>query len=102
MLMREYDRIEDERGWIQDLVISHDGSHGITRIFTKVGAVRGNHTHAQTRQFIHVLSGELRGGTRPTTGGAEQRATISETILRPGDTWCDLPTVSHAWEALED
>jgi quercetin dioxygenase-like cupin family protein len=82
-------RHEDERGVIQDLLTEQ--IDGVTEIFSRAGAVRGNHTHNRTRQWTYVVSGKLR-----TVLGA------AESIRGPGDFFLEPPGIPHAWEALED
>lgn len=86
------DRFEDERGVIQDLLGPVDS---ITTIFTKQGAIRGNHVHAETDQWTYVVSGLLKvvqGDERPRLIGP---GSATRMILEPRG-------VPHAWEALQD
>lgn len=88
------DRFEDARGVIQDILA--DGPlDAVTRIFTRAGAVRGNHYHAETIQWCYVLSGKLLVATRPPAG-------IAHHVYGPGELACEEPGVAHAWKALED
>jgi quercetin dioxygenase-like cupin family protein len=79
---------EDERGTIQDVLTEPIDS--VTRIFTKKGAVRGNHVHKHTAQWTYVLSGKL------FVVGTTAR------IVEPGEMVVDGPGVPHAWKAFED
>ncbi len=67
----------------------------VTYIFTKCGAVRGNHTHYQTTQWTWVLSGKLLIVTENELGKQ------THTYL-PGQMAKEDPGVSHAWRALLD
>ena len=92
------DRFEDERGVIQDLFGPVDA---VTRITSVKGAIRGNHFHKATTQWTYVMSGLLRvvtegSGHSGADGPRESRD------YAPGEIACELPGVSHAWEALED
>ena len=87
------DRFEDARGVIQDILPGP--IDGVTHIFTKAGAVRGNHVHRETTQWAYVLSGRLLAVTE--TGGFVHRDEYG-----PGELACDEPGVPHAWKALED
>ena len=92
--MPDLGRFEDERGTIQDLLTEPLDS--VTEIFTKAGAVRGNHTHSETVQWTYLVSGSMRAAER--VPGHEP----STRVFGPGDLICDRPGVAHAWEALED
>jgi quercetin dioxygenase-like cupin family protein len=86
------DRFEDERGVIQDLLGPVDA---VTEIFTRKGAVRGNHIHRKTTQWTYVVSGCLRMAFE-----AEGRPFFHE--AGPGQLVCEAPGVPHAWQALEN
>ena len=86
------DRFEDGRGVIQDLLGPVDA---VTEIFTRKGAVRGNHIHARTTQWAYVVSGRLMVVTQ-TIAGRQQHVYV------PGEMACELPGVAHAWKALAD
>ena len=88
------DRFEDDRGVIQDLLT--EALTSVTEIFTRAGAVRGNHTHYQTIQWTYVVSGQLRVVTRDPSGNMRDRT------FGPGDMACERPGVAHAWQARED
>jgi quercetin dioxygenase-like cupin family protein/2-polyprenyl-3-methyl-5-hydroxy-6-metoxy-1,4-benzoquinol methylase len=87
------DRFEDDRGVIQDLLGPVDS---ITEIFTKAGAVRGNHTHNETTQLTYIVSGALMVVTRAPGGEP-----FTEEYGR-GSLICEEPGIAHAWKALED
>ncbi|HXC56346.1 MAG TPA: cupin domain-containing protein [Rhizomicrobium sp.] len=85
----------DHRGAISDIV-TKENIGAVTIITTRKGAVRGNHYHKETWQYLYVLSGKLRAvaqnpGEAPT-----------EAILLPGDLILDVPNQRHAFEGLED
>lgn len=86
------DRFEDERGVIQDLL---GGIDSVTEIFTKAGAIRGNHVHQFTTQWTYVVSGKLRVVHRLP-------ATTISWGFGPGELITELPGVAHAWQAIED
>lgn len=88
------DRHEDERGVIQDLLTTLLNS--VTEIYTKAGAVRGNHIHYQTVQWTYVVSGRLQVTSRKPGGEPVTR------VHGTRDMFCDQPGVAHAWRALED
>jgi len=88
------DRFEDERGVIKDLLVT--SLDGVTEIFTKKGAVRGNHIHNDTVQWTYIISGSMRMVARYPDGF------ITDKVYSPGMIVCDEPRVAHAWKALED
>ena len=93
------DRFEDDRGVIQDLLVTSLDS--VTRITSVKGAIRGNHFHKQTTQWTYVVSGLLRVVTEGS-GFSGANWDREEHDYRPGEMACELPGVSHAWLALED
>lgn len=86
-------KFEDERGVIEDLIGPVDA---VTRIFTKKGAVRGNHVHFETTQWTYIVYGVMKIVTRDKDGHQLTRA------CKRGEIACEEPGVAHAWEALED
>ena len=86
---------EDARGKIIDIVADTPTEYA-TLITSKKGAVRANHYHKDTYQYVYVLSGKLRvRGQMP--GGP-----IDEAVLETGDLILNVPEERHAFEALED
>lgn len=85
------DRFEDHRGVIQDLLGQIDG---VTQIFTRKGAVRGNHVHHHTVQWTYVVSGELLVASQPDV--------VQKRVAIPGELIEELPGIPHAWKALKD
>jgi len=92
--MADPGRHEDDRGVIQDLLVTP--LDAVTEIRTCKGKIRGNHTHRETVQYTYVVSGLLRVVTRQGGGPLRDR------VYAPGDMACEHPGVTHAWEALED
>lgn len=88
-------RYEDDRGIIQDLVTG-TRIDSVTEIFTKAGAVRGNHAHAETTQWTYIVSGKLLVVTR-APGGEPFTEEYGYC-----DLICEEPDIEHAWKALED
>lgn len=89
------DRFEDGRGVIQDLIDWRIDA--ITEITTKAGAVRGNHVHARTTQWVYVVSGKMQFVTQSSDG--------MRTSLIQGHTGTlitESAGVPHAWRAIED
>jgi dTDP-4-dehydrorhamnose 3,5-epimerase-like enzyme len=86
---------QDARGEIID-VLQKQPIEYATIIHSRKDAVRANHYHKETWQWLYVLSGKLRAvsqlpGEKPT-----------EAILVPNDLILSVPNESHAFEALED
>lgn len=89
------DRFEDHRGVIQDLLITP--LDGVTEIFTRKDAVRGNHVHAKTHQWTYIVSGRLLAAHRdPGTGLTVTRECGPRMLVN------EPPGIPHAWRALED
>lgn len=91
--MARLGRFEDDRGVIEDLLATSLDS--VTRIFTREGAVRGNHVHKRTTQWTYVVSGRL----MIATGDPGE---LSATTYGPGELAREAPGIPHAWQALED
>jgi quercetin dioxygenase-like cupin family protein len=87
------DSFTDHRGKIEDLLITP--LDGVTRITTVAGAVRGNHVHAETRQWTLVLAGRLVVVT-------EKDGYRSRREYGPGEMVIDHPGTAHAWQAVTD
>ncbi|MBI5261253.1 MAG: hypothetical protein HY852_05475 [Bradyrhizobium sp.] len=86
---------QDQRGEIID-VLKEGHIEYVTIIRSRKGAVRANHYHKETYQYLYVLDGKLRvvsqmPGKEPT-----------EVILVPNDLILNVPHERHAFEALED
>lgn len=86
------DRYEDGRGVIQDLFGPVDA---VTEIFTRQGAVRGNHVHEQTTQWTYIVSGQLYMLLQDEDG-------LHPRVAVQGDLVCEPPGKPHAWKAMED
>ena len=86
---------EDERGSIADVLEDETIEH-VTLITTAKGAVRGNHFHRETYQWLYVLSGALRYVVRAGEGSLESG------VVGAGDLLMTGPMEAHALEAVED
>ncbi len=86
------DRFEDSRGHIQDLLGAVDA---VTEIYTKAGAVRGNHVHLKTTQWTYVCWGELRAAWTEDDG-------VHEKTYGPGSLITEHAGIPHAWKAETD
>lgn len=90
------DRFEDQRGVIQDLLGPIDA---VTEIFTRRGAIRGNHVHNRTTQWTYVVRGRLRIRTVPYPSMPKRTV---DTLVLPGQMATEEPGIPHAWYAEED
>lgn len=87
---------QDDRGTIRDIFV-HDPKDTCTIIFSKKGAVRGNHYHKLSVQYTYVVSGQL---TMLSQKVGEQK--VEKHILREGDLMTHDPMEAHAMTADED
>ena len=86
---------QDDRGKIIDIIANEPVEYA-TLITSRKGAVRANHYHKDTFQYLYVLQGKLRvvgqmPGKEPT-----------EAVMLEGDLIVNVPEERHAFEALED
>lgn len=88
------DRFEDHRGVIEDILAGPVDQ--VTRIFTKAGAVRGNHVHEHTEQWTYVVSGRMTAVQQKASG---HQARIR---LREGHLLHEPAGLPHAWKAETD
>ncbi len=86
------DRYVDERGIIQDLLGPVDA---VTQIWTRAGAVRGNHVHQATIQWTFVVSGLLLVAWTEDDGVHQKTYGANSLIV-------EAAGIPHAWKALED
>lgn len=99
----------DDRGQIRDL-LRDSKIDSITYIFTKKGAVRGNHYHSKTSQWTFVMLGRLRVVTKEVMSHrvasrrpSDMTAGVQHSAEAPAGTFfLTPPNEAHAWEALED
>jgi quercetin dioxygenase-like cupin family protein len=86
---------EDGRGRITDIISGEPVEHA-TIITNRKGAVRANHYHKDTFQYLYVLQGKLR-----VVGQMPGKDPV-EAIMVEGDLIVNVPEERHAFEALED
>lgn len=84
----------DHRGTIADILEGEHVSH-VTAITSVAGAVRGNHYHEKTSQYVYVLGGRMRYRWRTAAGE------LGEVVLTPGDLILSPPQEHHSMRALE-
>ncbi|MEG3618534.1 hypothetical protein V5T82_08725 [Magnetovibrio sp. PR-2] len=86
---------EDDRGYIKDILV-REPVDAITVITSKKGAVRANHYHKDTIQWLYVHSGSVRylsqSGDEP----------VAAQTLNEGDLVKTDILEKHAVKALED
>jgi quercetin dioxygenase-like cupin family protein len=87
------DRFEDERGIIQDLLITQ--LDGVTEIFTRAGAIRGNHIHQHTTQWAYVVSGIMTFAWTEDDGRHTAVYEAGALVKEPAG-------IPHAWRAETD
>jgi quercetin dioxygenase-like cupin family protein len=85
----------DDRGEIID-VLKKGTIEYVTIIRSRQGAVRANHFHKDTYQYVYVLDGSLRVVSQMPGEPA------SEAVLQAGDLILNVPQERHAFEALSD
>ncbi len=86
---------EDERGAITD-ILRQEPIDYVTVITSKKGALRGNHVHKETVQYVYVMEGRLKALSQ--IPGEPVRTAV----LGKGDLIVNMPQEGHAFEALED
>ena len=87
---------EDKRGTITDIFTNAPKDHA-TIIFSKKGAVRGNHYHKKSTQYTFVVSGRL---TMLTQKVGQKK--VYRHILKPNDLMKHDPLESHTLIADKD
>ena len=86
----------DRRGTITDIFTSDSKEH-CSVIFSKKGAVRGNHYHKKTTQYTLVVSGRLLVLSKKLRGRK-----ITKTVLKPNDLIVHQPNEIHTLVAQQD
>lgn len=85
---------EDARGTISD-ILDGEPINSVTIITSRAGAVRGNHYHKESRQFVYVIEGSMiYTMQRP---GSEAMSFV----VQPGDLVVSEPNERHAMRAVE-
>lgn len=80
---------KDARGTITDIFINAPKDHA-TLIFSKKGAVRGNHYHKKSTQYTFVVSGQLIMLSRKM--GQKK---VYKHVLKPNDLMIHGPLEAH-------
>ena len=87
---------KDKRGTITDIFIDDPKDH-VTVIFSKKNAVRGNHYHKKSIQYVFVISGQL---TILSQKVGQKK--IFKHVLSPGDIMRHDPYEIHTLIADKD
>lgn len=87
---------QDSRGSIRDIFVDDPKSH-CTIIFSKKGAVRGNHYHKKSTQYTYVVRGKLLMLSQKVG-----KSKIYRHTLKDGDLMVHKPREIHAMKALSD
>jgi quercetin dioxygenase-like cupin family protein len=85
----------DERGEIIDILEKIEIEY-VSLISSKKGAIRGNHYHKNSLQYIYVLKGKI----KIVAQHGKKKKEIY--IAKKGDLVYNLPKEKHAMLALED
>lgn len=83
----------DERGNIMDLL--NDKIDAVTLITFEVGAIRGNHIHAETTQWTYILEGSVHAFSQDAQG------ILINQIFSRSEMFVSWPGEPHAMKALE-
>ena len=87
---------QDKRGTITDIFVNDPKPH-VTLIFSKKGAVRGNHYHKKSVQYTFVVSGQMTMYSQKV--GSKN---IEKHVLRPNNLMIHKPMEAHAMVANKD
>ena len=90
----------DQRGAIMDIFPS-GAPDSVTLITCAPGAIRGNHVHAQSTQWLFVISGMIYAYARKPGLDLERwpNGRIEREVLHPGALLCHNPGEEHAYES---
>ncbi len=86
---------EDHRGAISDILVKEKIDY-VTIIYNKKGAIRGNHYHKETIQFLYVLEGSI------LVASQKKGKEVEEKVLKEGSLLFNEARESHAIKSLED
>ena len=86
---------EDHRGVISDILVKEKIDY-VTIIYNKKGAIRGNHYHKKTIQFLYVLEGSI------LVASQKKGKEVEEKVLKEGSLLFNEARESHAIKSLED
>ena len=85
---------EDHRGVISDILVKEKIDY-VTIIYNNKGAIRGNHYHKETIQFLYVLEGSI------LVASQKKGKEVEEKVLKEGSLLFNEARESHAIKSLE-
>ncbi len=85
---------EDHRGVISDILVKEKIDY-VTIIFNNKGAIRGNHYHKETIQFLYVLEGSI------LVASQKKGKEVEEKVLKEGSLLFNEAREAHAIKSLE-
>jgi quercetin dioxygenase-like cupin family protein len=88
-------QFEDERGIISD-ILENEPIEYVTIISSNKGAIRGNHYHKESIQFLYLLNGKIKVFTKMKDDPVETAT------LNSGELIISPPNEIHAFIALEN
>jgi len=86
---------KDNRGVITDIMVKEPIEY-VTLITSKKGAIRGNHYHKDTFQWVYIISGQMK------LFAQMPEEEVESTTLNRGDIALTPPLERHAFIALRD
>ncbi len=96
MIIKKLEKnFEDHRGLIKDIIVNERIDY-VTIITNVKGAVRGNHYHKETIQFLYVLEGKI------LVASQIKGEKVKKKILESGSMLFNEASESHAIKSLED
>ena len=96
MIIKKLEKnFEDHRGLIKDIIVNERIDY-VTIITNVKGAVRGNHYHKETIQFLYVLEGKI------LVASQIKGKKVKKEILESGSMLFNEASESHAIKSLED
>ncbi len=87
---------KDRRGTITDIFTADPKPH-VTLIFSKKGAVRGNHYHKKSTQYTFVVSGQMAMYSQSVG-----KKKVHKHVLKVNDMMVHNPMEVHAMVAVKD
>jgi quercetin dioxygenase-like cupin family protein len=85
---------QDDRGTIRD-IFPHDAPDCITLIVSAPHAMRGNHVHARSHQYVFVITGQM------WVYSQIPGALVERCLLGCGDLLMHAPGEAHAYVATD-
>ncbi len=96
MIIKKIDtNFADDRGTISDIIIKERIDY-VTIITNSKGAIRGNHYHKETVQFLYVLEGSI------LVASKLQNKEVEEKVLKKGDLLFNEVFEAHAIKSLDE